>query len=142
MEKLAMTQELINLSWQLQTFYLERPWIHLTTWHAWPKYVDLDNIVLDGDLIIINYNDAPRVGNICKMTSSENKVQFLSQEQLEQLYVMLNVQILQVKELSNTLFWDGTFIGSPVKVAGINCLTIEPQISMTSPHQKHFLVFL
>ena len=53
--------------------------------------MDLDNIVSVGDPIVINYNDAPRMGNICKITSNENKVQFLSQEQLEQPPVMLNV---------------------------------------------------
>ena len=102
--------------------------------------MDLNNIVSVADLIIINYNDAPRVGNLCKITNSENKVQFLSQEQSEQPHVILNVQILQVKEFDDSLFWNGTFIGSPVKVAGINYLTTETQISI--PRPENMSVFL
>ena len=48
--------------------------------------------------------------NICKITSIENKEEFLSQEQLEQSYVMINVQILRVKEFDDSLFWDGTVV--------------------------------
>ena len=81
------------------------------------------------------------MGNLCKITSCENKVQFLSQEQLEQPHGMLNVQILQVKEFDDFLFWDGTFIGSPVKVAGINCLTTETQISISPPPENMSLYF-
>ena len=106
------------------------------------KTVDLDNIESVIDTIVIDYYEAHRMGNVYKITNSENEVQFLSQEQLEQLHVMVNFQILQVNEFDDSLSWNETSMGSPVKMVSINCFTIELQISMTLSLRKHVSEFL
>ena len=63
----------------------------LTRYHGQETSVDLDDIVSVGDPIVINQSGATKVGNICEIHSGENKVQFLPQDQLEQLHVMLTV---------------------------------------------------
>ena len=105
----------------------------LTTFHEQEAYTDLDDLISVGDPVIFNHNDITRVGNILEIFTGVEKLHFLPQEQLQQPYIMLNVRVLKLKEFDDCLFWDGTSVGSPVRFAGIKCISIEPQISMTPP---------
>ena len=96
--------------------------------------VNLDDILCVGDPVVMIARGTAQVANIIELSSGENKVQYIKNEEKDDTHITLTARILQLKTVDDEdqLHWNGLYIGDKIRLKGPNCLSIQPIIS-TNP---------
>ena len=92
------------------------------------------NVVLIGDPLLVFHSKETKVANIIKIKLGNVQKKSITIDDMEKPNLEFAVQFLQlVPADEGRMFWNGSYEGSQVKVAGRNCSLIKPAISIQPP---------